>query len=63
MLAAPAIARAQAAWPNAPIRIIVPFPPGGSTDALSRMLGAAAAGPQQMETWARVVRETNIRLD
>jgi tripartite-type tricarboxylate transporter receptor subunit TctC len=38
LLAAPAIARAQSAWPNGPIRIIVPFPPGGSTDALSRML-------------------------
>ena len=38
LLAAPAIARAQATWPNGPIRIIVPFPPGGSTDALSRML-------------------------
>lgn len=35
-LAAPAIA--QAAWPTGPIRIIVPFPPGGSTDALSRLL-------------------------
>jgi len=38
LLAVPAIARAQAAWPSGPIRIIVPFPPGGSTDALSRML-------------------------
>jgi tripartite-type tricarboxylate transporter receptor subunit TctC len=38
LLAAPAIARAQGAWPNGPIRIVVPFPPGGSTDALSRML-------------------------
>jgi tripartite-type tricarboxylate transporter receptor subunit TctC len=38
LLATPAIARAQAAWPSGPIRIIVPFPPGGSTDALSRML-------------------------
>jgi tripartite-type tricarboxylate transporter receptor subunit TctC len=38
LLAAPAIAHAQAAWPSGPIRIIVPFPPGGSTDALSRML-------------------------
>lgn len=38
LLALPSVARAQAAWPNGPIRIIVPFPPGGSTDALSRML-------------------------
>ncbi|BDG72490.1 tripartite tricarboxylate transporter substrate-binding protein [Roseomonas fluvialis] len=38
LLAAPAVAHAQAAWPNGPIRIIVPFPPGGSTDALSRLL-------------------------
>ncbi|MEO5595858.1 MAG: tripartite tricarboxylate transporter substrate binding protein [Lysobacteraceae bacterium] len=26
-------------FPNKPIRIIVPYPPGGSTDALARMLG------------------------
>jgi tripartite-type tricarboxylate transporter receptor subunit TctC len=38
LLAAPQIARAQAAWPNGPIRIVVPFPPGGSTDALGRLL-------------------------
>ncbi len=38
LLAAPAIARAQGAWPNGPIRIVVPFPPGGSTDAMSRLL-------------------------
>jgi tripartite-type tricarboxylate transporter receptor subunit TctC len=41
-LAAPAIARAQN-WPDRPIRFIVPFPPGGSTDVLSRVLCEALA--------------------
>jgi tripartite-type tricarboxylate transporter receptor subunit TctC len=31
------IARAQEAWPARPIRIIVPFPAGGTTDLLARL--------------------------
>jgi tripartite-type tricarboxylate transporter receptor subunit TctC len=27
-------------WPNAPVRIVVGFPPGGGTDALARVVGA-----------------------
>jgi tripartite-type tricarboxylate transporter receptor subunit TctC len=37
--AVPGAAFAQSGFPNRPIHIVVPFPPGGSTDLLARRIG------------------------
>jgi tripartite-type tricarboxylate transporter receptor subunit TctC len=54
LIAAPAIAQTAASnWPNKPIRYIVPFAPGGTTDILARTvgerLGAALGQPIVVE--------------
>src|SRR6201991_4593159 len=43
-------AGAQTAYPNKPIRVVVPFPAGGTTDILAR-----AAGQKMSEAWGQPV--------
>ncbi len=43
LLALPGIARAQGAFPNRPLRLVIPFTAGGSNDIVGRMLGEGLA--------------------
>eukprot|EP01031_Cornospumella_fuschlensis_P019219 gene19219-23552_t len=36
----PVAATAQEGWPNRDLRLIVPFPAGGTTDVVARLLAA-----------------------
>ncbi|MCA3069466.1 MAG: tripartite tricarboxylate transporter substrate binding protein [Rhodocyclaceae bacterium] len=38
LLLLPAAAPAQDAWPSRPLRMVAPFPPGGTTDVLARII-------------------------
>jgi tripartite-type tricarboxylate transporter receptor subunit TctC len=61
-LAAASQARAQAAYPNQPIRWVVPYPAGGGTDALARTLAETLRGQlgQQLLVDNRPGASTNI---
>lgn len=51
----PAAAQQTPAWPARPIRIVVPFTPGGSTDILAR-----AIGKELQDAWGQPVVIDNV---
>ena len=53
LLAAATPAAAQSAYPNKPIKIVVPFGPGGSSDVMARIL----SGPLQQALGRSIIVE------
>ena len=43
VVAAPSFANPVAEWPNRPLRVIIPFAPGGATDVAARIVGQELA--------------------
>ena len=57
---APKTLVAQGSWPNRPLRMIVPFPSGGTADVLARLMAqrlADAIGQPIVLGYARTVGE------
>ncbi len=61
---------AQGSYPSRPVRLIVPYPPGGSTDFVAREVAhklSEAWGQQvmgaELKRWSAVIKNAGIIVD
>ena len=52
VLASVQIAGAEEVYPSRPIRLIIPFPPGGPTDVMGRLISAALSDQLGQQVYA-----------
>jgi tripartite-type tricarboxylate transporter receptor subunit TctC len=46
-------------WPTQPVRIMVGFPPGGTTDVIGRLVANELS---EQERWGAIIRDLGIQL-
>jgi tripartite-type tricarboxylate transporter receptor subunit TctC len=56
----PALVAAQTSWPERPVRIVVPYAPGGTTDYAARQIAQTLGLVCQSEFKALIARETKM---
>ncbi|MEW6454573.1 MAG: tripartite tricarboxylate transporter substrate binding protein [Pseudomonadota bacterium] len=63
--ASPALAQSEANWPNRPVRLVVPFPAGASTDIITRQIAQkfSARFGQQFVVENRAGASGNLGVD
>jgi len=63
VLASTQIAAAEEAYPSRPIRLIIPFPPGGPTDVMGRLISQALSEHLRQQVYVdnRPRRRLNAR--
>jgi len=64
MLLSPVLSVAQSDYPNKPVRLIIGFPPGGSTDIVGRITALKLSERLgQLDRYTKVVKAVGIKLD
>jgi|tagenome__1003787_1003787.scaffolds.fasta_scaffold20449147_2 tripartite-type tricarboxylate transporter receptor subunit TctC len=65
-LAVPTLALAETSgaesYPNRAVRIVVPFPPGGTSDTYTRILAEKLQPALETPVWAAIIRQNNLSL-